>query len=121
MIWMKTRLNVADNTGAKIVSCIRVLRVGNRRFGHIGDIMIGNVKKIIPGSNIKNGEIVRGVIIRSKSKIRREDGSYVNFDNNAMILLDADNNPRGTRVFGAVPRELRANFMKIISLAPEVV
>lgn len=121
MIMMQTKLNVADNTGAKIVGCIKVLGGGNRRYGGVGDIIIGAVKKALAGGNIKKGELVRGVIVRTKSKIRREDGSYVNFDNNAMVILDDSNNPRGTRVFGAVPRELRKKFMKIISLSPEVV
>lgn len=121
MIMTQTKLNVADNTGAKIVGCIKVLGGGNRRYGGVGDIIIGAVKKALAGGNIKKGELVRGVIVRTKSKIRREDGSYVNFDNNAMVILDDSNNPRGTRVFGAVPRELRKKFMKIISLSPEVV
>jgi len=121
MIMMQTKLNVADNTGARIVGCIRVLGGGNRRYGGVGDIIVGAVKKALAGANIKKGELVRGVIVRTKSKIRREDGSYVNFDNNAMVILDDSNNPRGTRVFGAVPRELRKKFMKIISLSPEVV
>lgn len=121
MIMMSTKLTVADNTGARIVGCIKVLGGGNRRYGGIGDILVGSVKKTLPGANIKQGEIVRGVIVRTRHKIRREDGSYVSFDKNSMVLLDDANNPRGTRVFGAVPRELRKNFMKIISLSPEVV
>jgi len=121
MIMMKTKMLVADNTGAKIVSCIQVLGGSKHRYAGVGDIVIGNVKKIIAGGALKKGEIVRGVVVRTKSTIRRKDGSYVRFDRNAIVLLDAENNPRGTRIFGAVPRELRSNFMKIISLAPEVV
>jgi large subunit ribosomal protein L14 len=122
MIQMKTKLDVADNTGARMVKCIKVLGVGNRRYGHIGDIVVGSVRKALPGAAIKPGEVVRGVIVRSKQSVRREDGSYVRFDRNAMVLLDNDNNPRGTRIFGAVARELRKkNFMKIVSLASEVV
>jgi len=121
MIMMKTILVVADNTGAKEVGCIQVLGGSRRRYGGVGDIVIGTVKRIITGGALKKGEVVRGVVVRTKDAIRREDGSYVRFDKNALVLLDPDNNPRGTRVFGAVPRELRRNFMKIISLATEVV
>ena len=122
MIQMQTRLDVADNTGARVVMAIRVLGVGNRYYATIGDIVVGSVKKAMPGGNIKTGEIVRGVIVRTKKPVRRSDGSYVRFDRNAIVLLDNQNNPRGTRIFGAVARELRAkNFMKIISLASVVV
>jgi large subunit ribosomal protein L14 len=122
MIQMKTRLEVADNSGARMVKCIKVLGVGNRRYAYIGDIVVGSVRKALPGAAIKPGDVVRGVIVRSKQSVRREDGSYVRFDRNAMVLLDNDNNPRGTRIFGAVARELRKkNFMKIVSLASEVV
>ena len=121
MIMMKTKLLVADNTGAKIVSCIQVLGSSRRRYGAIGDIIIGNVKKIITTGDIKKGDIVRGVIVRTKHPLHRPDGTYVRFDRNAVVLIDVDKNPRGTRVFGVVPRELRQNFMKIISLATEVV
>jgi large subunit ribosomal protein L14 len=121
MIQMQTRLDVADNTGARIVMAIRVLGVGNRYYATIGDIVVGTVKKAMPGGNIKAGEVVRGVIVRTKKPVRRPDGSYVRFDRNAIVLLDKQNNPRGTRIFGAVARELRArNFMKIKSLASEV-
>lgn len=120
MIMMKTRLDVADNTGAKVVGCIKVLG-SNTRFGYIGNIFIGSVRKAIPGGEIKSGDKVRCVVVRTTSYIRRKDGSYVRFDKNACVLLDNENNPRGTRIFGAVPRELRKDFMKIISLAPEVV
>ena len=122
MIQMKTRLEVADNSGARMVKCIKVLGVGNRRYAYIGDIVVGSVRKALPGAAIKPGDVVRGVIVRSKQSVRREDGSYVRFDRNAMVLLDNDNNPRGTRIFGAVARELRKKkFMKIVSLASEVV
>ena len=128
MIQQETRLAVADNTGAQIVGCIRVLGGSTRRGGYtrrvagIGDVIICSVKKSLAGAEIKNGQIVRCVIVRTKYPIRRNDGSYVRFDNNAVVLIDDDGNPRGTRIFGAVARELRAkNFMKIISLAAEVV
>jgi len=118
---MKTKLDVADNTGVKRVGCIQVLGGTKRRYGHIGDVIVCSVKTAIPQSPIKKGEIVKGVIVRTRNITRRDDGSYVRFDSNAIVLLDEQNNPRGTRIFGAVPRELRTNFMKIISLAPEVV
>lgn len=122
MIFPLSRLEVADNTGAKEVMCIRVLGRGNRRYGEIGDIIVGSVKKTLPGVDIKPGQIVKGVIVRTRNNVRREDGSYVRFDSNAMVILDNDNNPKGTRIFGAVARELRQKeFMKIISLATEVV
>ncbi len=121
MIMMKTKLDVADNTGAKVVGCIQVLGGSGRRYGYVGDIIIGTVKKAIPGGPIKPGDIVRGVVVRTRGNLRRDDGSYVAFDSNAVVLLDTDNSPKGTRIFGAVPRELRSNFMKIISLAAEVV
>ncbi|MBL8841649.1 MAG: 50S ribosomal protein L14 [Planctomycetes bacterium] len=122
MIQTYTRLDVADNTGARTVMCIRILGNSRRRYAAVGDIIIGAVKKASPGSEIKQGSVVKGVVVRTKAPIRREDGSYVRFDHNAMVLLDNDNNPKGTRIFGAVARELRVkNFMKIISLAAEVV
>lgn len=122
MIQMRTVVDVADNTGAKQVMCIRVLGRGNRSFAEIGDVIVGSVKKTLPGMEIKPGQIVRGVVVRTKQNIRRDDGSYVRFDRNAMVLLDNENNPKGTRIFGAVPRELRQKkFMKIVSLASEVV
>jgi len=122
MIQMQTRLDVADNTGARVVMAIKVLGVGNRYYAKLGDIVVGTVKKAMPGGNVKPGEVVRGVIVRTRKPVRREDGSYVRFDRNAVVLIDKQNNPRGTRIFGAVARELRAkNFMKIISLASEVV
>jgi len=122
MIQQETRLDVADNSGAKVVACIRVLGGSNRRYAHVGDIIVGSVKKALPAADVKAGEVVRGVIVRTKHPVRREDGSYVRFDRNAVVLIDGDGNPRGTRIFGAVARELRQkNFMKIISLAAEVV
>ncbi|HWB09668.1 MAG TPA: 50S ribosomal protein L14 [Pirellulales bacterium] len=122
MIQMQTRLTVADNTGAKEVMCIKVLGGSRRRTAGLGDVIICSVKTVIPGSDIKKKAIVRGVIVRCKQPTRRIDGSYVRFDNNALVLIDNDGNPRGTRIFGAVARELREkNFMKIVSLAAEVV
>lgn len=122
MIQMQTRLDVADNTGAKEVQCIKVLGGSRRRYASIGDVVKASVKKALPGGSIKQGELVRGVIVRSRSAVRREDGSYVRFDKNALVIIDNDGNPKGTRIFGAVARELRQkNFMKIVSLASEVV
>lgn len=121
MIQMKTRLDVADNTGARMVGCIKVLGHGNKKYAEIGDIIVGSAKKVLPGSTIKQGEVVKAVVIRTKDCIGRRDGSYVRFDSNAIVLIDNEGNPRGTRVFGAVPRELRKSFMKIVSLAAEVV
>ncbi len=122
MIQMRAWVDVADNTGAKVVMCIHVIGVGNRRTAEIGDVIVGSVKKALPGGELKPGDVVKGVVVRSKHALRREDGSYVRFDRNAIVLIDAERNPRGTRVFGAVARELREkNFMKIISLAAEVV
>lgn len=122
MIQMQTLLDVADNSGAKVVRCIKVLGGTKKRFATIGDVIVVSVQKAIPGSSVKTGTVVRGVIVRCRKQTRREDGSYVRFDRNAIVLLDADNNPRGTRIFGAVARELRTRqFMKIVSLASEVV
>ena len=122
MIQMQTFLDVADNTGAKRVQCIKVLGGTHRRVAGLGDIIVLSVKKSLPGSEVKPGSGVKGVIVRTRKSTRREDGSYVRFDRNAVVLLDAENNPRGTRIFGAVARELRErNYMKIISLATEVV
>ena len=122
MIQMQSRLSVADNTGAKEVMCIKVLGGSRRRYAHLGDVIICSVKSVIPGSDVKKKAVVRGVIVRTKNPARRTDGSYVRFDNNAVVLIDKDNNPRGTRIFGAVARELRdRKFMKIVSLANEVV
>jgi len=122
MIQMQTRLNVADNTGAKEVMCIKVLGGSKRRWAGLGDIVVCSVKSVIPGSEIKKKAVVKGVIVRCTKPTRRDDGSYVRFDTNAVVLIDNDQNPRGTRIFGAVARELRdRNFMKIVSLASEVV
>ena len=122
MIQMETRLDVADNTGAKVVACIKVLGGSKHRYANIGDIIVCSVKRALPGGAVKQGEVCRGVVVRSKRGVRRDDGSYVRFDSNAVVLIDNDRNPRGTRIFGAVARELRQrNFMKIISLAAEVV
>jgi large subunit ribosomal protein L14 len=121
MIQMYTYLDVADNTGAKEVMCIQVLGGSKRRVAYLGDIIRASVKKAIPGGDVKPGDVITGVVVRTRVATRREDGSYVRFDRNALVLLDNDKNPRGTRIFGAVPRELRAKFNKILSLAAEVV
>ncbi len=122
MIQMQTMLDVADNTGAKQARCIKVLGGTHRRYASLGDVVVAAVQHSIPGSEVKPGSIVRGVIVRVRKNTRREDGSYVRFDHNAMVIVDAENNPKGTRIFGAVARELReSNFMKIVSLAQEVV
>ena len=122
MIQQETRLAVADNTGAKEVACIKVLGGSRRRFAGVGDVIVCSVKNVIPGSEVKKKSVVRAVIVRCKQPTRRADGSYIRFDSNAVVLIDADRNPRGTRIFGAVARELREkNFMKIVSLASEVV
>ena len=119
---MQTFLDVADNTGAKLVQCIKVLGGTHRRYAGLGDVIVVSVKKAMPGSEVKAGTVAKGVIVRVKKNTRRSDGSYVRFDQNALVLVDAENNPKGTRIFGAVARELRErNFMKIISLAQEVV
>lgn len=122
MIQMQTRLDVADNTGAKEVMCIKVLGGSRRRFAGLGDVIICSVKSAIAGSEVKKKAVVRGVIVRCKQPTRRTDGSYVRFDSNAIVIVDKDGNPRGTRIFGAVARELRErNYMRIVSLAAEVV
>ena len=122
MIQMQTLLDVADNTGAKRAQCIKVLGGTHRRYATLGDVVVATVKKAIPGSEVKTGTIVKGVVVRVRKNTRRGDGSYVRFDRNALVIIDADNNPKGTRIFGAVARELRErNFMKIVSLAQEVV
>jgi len=121
MIQQESRLRVADNTGAKQVLCIRVLGGSSRRYASIGDIFIGTVKDAIPASNVRKGEVVRCVVVRTKKEKRRPDGSYIRFDENACVIIRPDGSPRGTRIFGPVGRELREKkFMKIISLAPEV-
>ena len=122
MIQMQTMLDVAANSGATVAQCIKVLGGSRRRYASLGDIIVAAVKKAIPGKEVKKGDVVRGVVVRTKQSIRRQDGSYVRFDRNAIVIIDAQRNPRGTRIFGAVAHELRAkNFMKIISLASEVV
>jgi len=122
VIQMYTYLDVADNTGAKECMCIKVLGGSRRRYAGIGDIIKASVKKAIPGGDVKPGDVVTGVVVRTKKAARRDDGSYVRFDRNAMVIIDAEKNPRGTRIFGAVARELRERgFTKIISLAAEVV
>jgi len=122
MIRMRSILEIADNTGAKRASCIGILERGNKRYAEIGDIITANIKEATPDSTIKKGEVVKAVVVRTINKIRRIDGSYLRFDSNAIVIIDAQKNPRGTRVFGPVARELREkNFMKIVSLAPEVV
>ena len=121
MIQQETRLEVADNTGARELMCIKVLGGSRRRFAGVGDVIVCSVKSVIPGSDIKKKSIVRAVIVRVKQPTRRPDGSYIRFDTNAAVIIDNDKNPRGTRIFGAVARELRErNFMKIVSLANEV-
>lgn len=120
MVQPTTRLKVADNSGAREIFCIRVLR-GNARYGNIGDIIVASVKGAVPNSTVEKGQVVRAVIVRTVKGIRRADGSYVSFGDNAAVLIDKNNNPIGTRVFGPVARELRADFLKILSLAPEVV
>lgn len=121
MIQEETNLVVADNSGAKKVRCIRVLGGHDRRYAGVGDLIVVSVKSAIPGAGVKKGEVSRAVIVRTKKEIRRKDGSYIRFDENAAVLLNAQGEPRGTRIFGPVARELRdKNYMKIISLAPEV-
>ncbi len=121
MIQQESRLRVADNTGAKEILVIRVLGGSGRRYAGIGDVVVGAVKDAIPGGNVKKGDVIKAVIVRTKKERRRPDGSYIRFDENAAVILKADGEPRGTRIFGPVGRELRdKKFMKIISLAPEV-
>ncbi len=121
MIQEETNLIVADNSGAKKVRCIRVLGGSNRRYASVGDIIVVSVKSAIPGGAVKKGDVSRAVVVRTKKEVRRKDGTYIRFDENAAVLLDNKNEPRGTRIFGPVARELREKqFMKIVSLAPEV-
>ena len=121
MIQQQSLLKVADNTGAKEIMCIRVLGGSYRKWGNIGDIIVASVKKAAPGGAVKKGDVVKAVIVRAKRGLRRDDGSYIRFDENAAVIIKDDKTPRGTRIFGPVARELRDNdFMKIISLAPEV-
>ncbi len=121
MIQQESRLKVADNTGAREILCIRVLGGSSRRYAGIGDVIVASVKEAIPGGNVKRGEIVKAVVVRTVKERRRAEGSYIKFDENAAVIIKPDNDPRGTRIFGPVGRELREKrFMKIISLAPEV-
>ena len=122
MIQQESYLKVADNTGAKEIKCIRVLGGSKRKYGNIGDVIVASVRKSTPGGTVKKGEVVKAVIVRSAKGVRRADGSYVRFDDNAAVLIKEDKNPRGTRIFGPVARELRdKDYMKILSLAPEVI
>ena len=122
MVQQETFLKVADNTGAKEIKCIRVLGGSKRKYGNIGDVIVASVRKAAPGGTVKKGEVVRAVIVRSAKGVRRADGTYVRFDENAAVLIREDKNPRGTRIFGPVARELRdKDYMKILSLAPEVI
>ena len=122
MVQMESYLKVADNTGAKEIHCIRVLGGSKRKYGNIGDVIVASVRKAAPGGTVKKGEVVKAVIVRSKRGLRREDGSYVRFDENAAVIIKEDKNPRGTRIFGPVARELRdKEYMKILSLAPETI
>ena len=121
MIQQESRLKVADNTGAREILCIRVLGGSSRRYAGIGDVIVATVKDAIPGGNVKRGEVVKAVVVRTVKERRRSDGSYIKFDENAAVIIKPDNDPRGTRIFGPVGRELREKrFMKIVSLAPEV-
>ena len=121
MIQQETYLKVADNTGAKEIKTIRVLGGSKRKFGNIGDVIVASVRKAAPGGTVKKGEVVKAVIVRTKRGVRRADGSYVRFDDNAAVIIKEDKNPKGTRIFGPVARELRdKDYMKILSLAPEV-
>ncbi len=122
MIQQESRLKVADNTGAREILCIRVRGGSHRRYAGVGDIIVGTVKQATPHGAVKKGEVVTAVVVRTRKQFGREDGTYIAFDENAAVLIDPQNNPRGTRVFGPVARELRdRNFMKIVSLAPEVI
>jgi large subunit ribosomal protein L14 len=121
VIQQESRLKVADNTGAKEILCIRVLGGSSRRYAGIGDVIVATVKEAIPGGNVKRGDVVKAVVVRTVKERRRADGSYIKFDENAAVIIKPDNDPRGTRIFGPVGRELREKrFMKIVSLAPEV-
>ncbi len=121
MIQVESRLKVADNTGAREILCIRIRGGSRRRYAAVGDIIVGTVKQATPGGSVKKGDVVRAVVVRTKKELGRKDGTYIAFDENAAVLIDNQGNPRGTRIFGPVARELREkNFMKIVSLAPEV-
>jgi large subunit ribosomal protein L14 len=121
MIQQESRVKVADNTGARAILCIRVLGGSRRRYARVGDLIVGTVKQAIPNGSVKKGDVVRAVVVRTKKEKRRPDGTYIRFDDNAVVILTETQNPKGTRIFGPVARELRdKNFMKIVSLAPEV-
>lgn len=120
MIQPMTRLNVADNSGARVIMCIGIPKNSFRRYAGVGDIITASVKEALPGAPVKKKDVVKAVIVRTRKKYRREDGSYIKFDDNAAVVIDHQMNPKGTRIFGPVARELRGNFMKIVSLAPEV-
>ncbi|MFH0801486.1 MAG: 50S ribosomal protein L14 [bacterium] len=121
MIQQQSRLKVADNSGAKVIMCIRVSKGSHHKYAYVGDVIVASVKVATPGMPVKKGEVVKAVVVRTKKKIRRPDGSYIRFDENAAVLINDQMNPRGTRIFGPVARELRdREFMKIVSLAPEV-
>jgi len=121
MIQQQTRLRVADNTGARVLMCIRVLAGGNKQYADIGDVIVASVKQAVPGGSVKKGEVVKAVVVRTAKEYGRPDGSHIKFDDNAAVILTDRNNPKGTRIFGPVARELREkNYMKIVSLAPEV-
>ena len=121
MIQPQTRLRIADNTGAKEIMCFRVLGGTKRKYAHVGDIIVASVKKATPGGVVKKGDVVKAVVVRTKSKVRRQDGSYISFDENSAVIVKEDKTPRGTRIFGPVAREIRdKGYMKISSLAPEV-
>ncbi len=122
MISQETVLDVADNSGARRILCIKVLGGSRRRYARLGDVFVGTVKEAIPGGKVSKGDVVKAVVVRTAKEVRREDGSYIRFDNNSAVVLDAQGEPVGTRIFGPVARELRAKrFMKIVSLAPEVI
>ncbi len=121
MIQQESRLKVADNTGARELLCIRVLGGSSRRYAGVGDVIVGTIKEANPGGSVKKGEVVRAVVVRTKKESRRPDGTYIRFDDNACVIIDTNRQPRGTRIFGPVARELRDHrFMRIVSLAPEV-
>ncbi len=121
MIQVESRLKVADNTGAREILCIRIKGGSRRRYARVGDVIVGTVKSATPGGSVKKGDVVRAVVVRTRKELGRKDGTYIAFDENAAVLIDNQGNPRGTRIFGPVARELREkNFMKIVSLAPEV-
>ena len=122
MVQQESRLKVADNTGAKEVLCIKVLGGSRKKYAKVGDLIVVTIKKTIPASNLKKGEVHRAIVVRTKKEVKRKDGSYIRFDDNAAVIIDGNLEPRGTRVFGPVARELREKkFMKIVSLAPEVI